>query len=247
MPMAGPVKKVLILVGGGLLIMGFWTVSGFAYAVSAVLLPSLAVILLTKLVKKLLGGATADAFKILLGALSVGAILFWVLQGSLATRLDVRLSGQAYEVHSSDKRLVLASFSIANTGSNNVSVESAVLTILPKTNGLVSGKSERLSTPDLGFAAGGNKDSIAKILRVDGNKYFLTWGTKETRQISQVLAAADYYDIYLEIEVAQKFPRSVSTWRAIAVVPTGAEKGRSPAFEDAESEKKRLKVSLKPS
>jgi len=183
-----------------------------------------------------------DALKIVLGTLGTGAILFWVVQGSLSTRLDMHLSGQVYPSSSPGKMLVVASFRVANVGNSDVGVESAKLTIIPKKDGDPLGKSETLDTVKLDFAPGvQDKNSISNKLGLDTQYYFLTWGTQEARQISQVLTTADYYEIYLDIVAVQRFPRGVSTWRTVTVVPTKPEQDRSPAFDEPDKDKSSIR------
>jgi len=132
------------------------------------------------------------------------------------------------------------SMRIANTGYNNVSIESAKLTVVPKTNDKKLDNAE--ATIDIaGLQMQSSKDhnELALGIGLDRDAYFLTGGTEEKRQISRVLPAADYYDVYLELKVAQLYTKTVSTWRTVTVIPTGKESGKSPSFSESEKAKEK--------
>lgn len=172
--------------------------------------------------------APNEAIKMLLAAVSVAVVLYWVMQGYLAARLNVELSGEAYKMASQDRRLVVTSIRIANIGNSNTSIESAVLKVFPGGSEVACPSGQR-ATDDLKLAATpGDKNPAAVRIGLDSAYYTIVWGTDESRQIAVECPASDYYRLTLDLRARQAFLNTGQTWRATAVVPIVQSLGRSP-------------------
>jgi hypothetical protein len=189
------------------------------------------------------GAAQPDqAVKMLLGALGVGVVLFWITQGYLAARLKVEVSGEVHPAAAQDQRVVLASVRIANVGSSNASIERATLHV-------AAGASDARCGGDMGIdqlqLTPGDKESKYVRIGLDSPYYTVVWGTEEMRQVARVCAAADFYQLTLEVRVRQALLDTPQTWRASAIVPAREALGRSPSWPAAEPKSAGLTESVK--
>jgi hypothetical protein len=178
----------------------------------------------------------------LLGALGVGVVLFWITQGYLAARLKVEVSGEVHPAATQDQRMVLVSVHIANIGNSNTSVERATLSVaagdIHTPCGFDMGINELQLEP-------GDKDPKYVRIGLDSRFYTLVWGTEEMRQVAWVCPVADFYQVALEVRVQQALLNSPQTWRASAVVPAQEALGRSPSWPAGEAKSAGLVESVK--
>ena len=185
----------------------------------------------------------SEAIKMVLAAVSVALVLYWVVQGYFAARLKVEISGEAYRLSSQKNDLVLASVHIANIGDSNVSLERAILKVSPGSS------MQPCPSGDEGlgelYLEPGQKEPAAIRIGLDSREYTIVWGTEETRQVAIECPPSDYYRLNLELFVRQAFADTEQTWRATAVVPTVESVGKSPEWTKSDEKKSSLTESIK--
>jgi hypothetical protein len=188
--------------------------------------------------------APNESIKMLLAAVSVAVVLYWVMQGYLAARLKVDLSGEAYK-STQEHYLVLASVRIANIGNSNTSVENASLTITPGDSQTPCAAGS-IGVDGLSLGAG-KQDKNPTVVRVglDSPYYTIVWGTEETRQVVAECPAGNYYRLAFSLRVRQAFTNTAQTWRATAVVPVVQSAGRSPGWTEKDEKPIKLEDFIK--
>jgi hypothetical protein len=182
-----------------------------------------------------LAPAPNEAVKMLLAAVSVAVVLYWIMQGYLAARMKVEVSGEAYGTTAQNQRLVLASVRIANIGNSNASIEKAALEIFPGDSKSVC-NAKTIQAEDLSFASRpGDKNPVFVRMGLDSQFYTIVWGTEEIRQAAMECPLADFYRLSLDVRVRQAFSNSIQTWRASAIIPTQPSAGKSPSWAQSEA------------
>jgi hypothetical protein len=167
-----------------------------------------------------------EAINMLLAAVGVAVVLYWIMQGYLVAQLKLELSGETYLDKAQGRNLVIASLRIANIGNSNASIEKAILTISPADPGAICDKSE-FNIRDLSLQPG-DKDPTFVTIGLDSPFYTTVWGTEESRQVATHCPEASYYALDFELHVQQAFSNVRETWRASAIVARQSPEGRSP-------------------